>query len=281
MTDPYDDARDLVRRAYRAGHDQPDFDTEAGLAEVLDQGRANEWSRLTQPSVAPADLRIGDEPSEELLERTLDRLRARTGGRTTSALPKIVLTGGPGSGKSALMASVCADLVRADVRTDETRTADVADARVQAPRAIAPERAGTARAETHGTTTIAIDAGRLPLPPDMTLYLFSTPRPPRYSVWDDVIHHAIGAIVVVDTRALSEAFRAIDFLEFRGLPFIVVINRFNGVLYHRPEDVREVLALEPSVPIVACDVRDPETARRTLITLVEHALGTQHARVDA
>jgi hypothetical protein len=52
------------------------------------------------------------------------------------------------------------------------------------------------------------------------------------------------------------------------------------VLAHRPQDVRDAMSIPPSVPMVLCDARDRESAKHTLIELVEHAMRrwVAHAR---
>jgi signal recognition particle receptor subunit beta len=93
-------------------------------------------------------------------------------------------------------------------------------------------------------------------------------------MWDDLVRGAIGAVVLVDTRRLEDCFGPIDFFEARSLPFVVAINAFDGLLRHRPEDVRDALQLGPEVPVLVCDARERESAKQTLISVVEHALAT-------
>ena len=90
----------------------------------------------------------------------------------------------------------------------------------------------------------------------------------------DLVRGAIGAVVLVDTRRLEDCFGPIDFFEARNLPFVVAINAFDGLLRHRPEDVREALQLGNEVPVLVCDARERESAKQTLISVVEHALAT-------
>jgi signal recognition particle receptor subunit beta len=105
------------------------------------------------------------------------------------------------------------------------------------------------------------------------LYLFGTPGQNRFwFMWDDLVRGAIGAVVLADTRRLADCFPALDYFEERGLPFIVAVNRFNGVLTHGGDDIRDALALNPNVPIVTCDARERESTKQTLIALVEHAM---------
>jgi signal recognition particle receptor subunit beta len=129
------------------------------------------------------------------------------------------------------------------------------------------------------TTTVAMDFGRVSLDSDLILYLFGTPGQHRFwFMWDDLVRGAIGAVVMVDTRRLADAFASIDFFEDHQLPYVVAINCFDQVLHHRLEDVRDALTIEQSVPMVTCDARNRESTTETLIKLVEHAM---HQRMSA
>ena len=128
------------------------------------------------------------------------------------------------------------------------------------------------------TTTVAMDFGRITLDTDLILYLFGTPGQDRFwFMWDDLCRGAIGAVVLVDTRRLDACFAAVDYFEQRELPFVVAINCFDGVLAHAIDDVREALVIGPDTPIVACDARVRESAKTTLIELVQHALARASA----
>jgi signal recognition particle receptor subunit beta len=123
------------------------------------------------------------------------------------------------------------------------------------------------------STTVAMDFGRISLDADLILYLFGTPGQHRFwFMWDDLVRGAIGAVVLVDTRRLADSFAAVDFFEDRGLPYIVAINAFDGAIRHRAEQVREAMALDDDLPVVACDARERESVKNTLIALVRHAM---------
>ena len=131
------------------------------------------------------------------------------------------------------------------------------------------------------STTVAMDFGRITLAADLVLYVFGTPGQHRFwFMWDDLSRGAVAAVVLVDTRRLTDSFGAIDYFESRGLPFVVAINQFSNSRQHHPEEVREALAIDPRVPVITCDARQRDSAKQTLIVASRHALG-ELARVPA
>ncbi|MEU6641536.1 ATP/GTP-binding protein [Saccharomonospora sp. NPDC046836] len=127
---------------------------------------------------------------------------------------------------------------------------------------------------TKSTTTVAMDFGRITLHSDLLLYLFGTPGQARFwFLWDDLSRGALGAIVLVDTRRIDQSFAAINYFENDSdLPFIVAVNRFNDELQHDLDEVREALALDPSVPLITCDARNPASTAEALRELVTYTL---------
>ena len=118
-----------------------------------------------------------------------------------------------------------------------------------------------------------MDFGRITLAEDLVLYLFGTPGQRRFwFMWDDLCMGAIGAIVLVDTARLSEAFSPVDYFEAKGLPFIVAVNQFEGGQVYPLQEVAAALALSPEVPIIDIDARDRESAKRALVRVTEYSL---------
>jgi signal recognition particle receptor subunit beta len=123
------------------------------------------------------------------------------------------------------------------------------------------------------TTTVAMDFGRITLAQDLVLYLFGTPGQNRFwFMWDDITRGAIGAVVLVDTRRLADCFGAVDYVEQRGIPFLVALNAFDGVQLHEVDEVRDALQVSAEVPFVVTDARDRESVKDVLVRLVEHAM---------
>ncbi|MGH9132613.1 MAG: GTP-binding protein [Ilumatobacteraceae bacterium] len=128
------------------------------------------------------------------------------------------------------------------------------------------------------TTTVAMDFGRISLTEEITLYLFGTPGQERFHfMWNELSRGAIGAVVLADTRRLTDCFAAIDYFEVRSVPFIVAVNTFDGVRTHPLQAIREAVQVDERVPMLFCDARQRPDVKSALIAVVEHALMRERA----
>lgn len=177
---------------------------------------------------------------------------------------KIVISGGFGVGKTTFVGTI-SDIPPLTTEAAMTGMAVGVDDRGQV--------------STKTTTTVAMDFGRVAVDRSLVLYLFGTPGQDRFGfMWDDLVTGALGAIVLVDTRRLDDCFAAIDYFEDRQIPFVVVLNRFDGQLIHTVDAVRAALQLDPDVPIVTTDARNRENVKESVLALLDVVLSRAIAR---
>jgi signal recognition particle receptor subunit beta len=126
---------------------------------------------------------------------------------------------------------------------------------------------------TKTTTTVALDFGRITVNSDVVLYLFGTPGQERFwFMWKELSAGALGAIVLADTRRLSDCFGSVDFLETRNIPFIVAVNCFDGAEIYDEDEVRHALDIGAHVPVQHCDARSRRSGKQVLVRLLEYLM---------
>lgn len=127
------------------------------------------------------------------------------------------------------------------------------------------------------TTTVAFDFGRISLTKELVLYVFGAPGQERFwFLWDQLFSGALGVVVLVDPRRITDSWYAIDRLEFQRTPFVVACNRFEPSSVSA-DDIRHALDLDPSIPLLECDARSRGSSKEILIALVEHLMAQVNA----
>jgi small GTP-binding protein len=177
---------------------------------------------------------------------TTNRIRRRTAGTAV----KIVVTGPFSAGKTTLIRTISEITVLSTEKgiTDETRSRKT-------------------------DTTVAMDFGRITIDRDLVLYLFGTPGQDRFDfMWEILGEGMLGYVLLVDaTRpdSLDEAVGILDaFRRMARVPFVVALNRADGMDESEEERIRKTLDLDPHVPVVPCDATDRESVKSVLLALL-------------
>ncbi|BAU86021.1 ATP/GTP-binding protein [Streptomyces laurentii] len=193
----------------------------------------------------------GPDPEDGARDWQLDHSRA-------PVATKVVVAGGFGVGKTTFVRAI-SEITPLQTEALMTQASEETDDLTATPDKL--------------TTTVAMDFGRITLDDDLVLYVFGTPGQQRFwFMWDDLIRGAIGAIVLADTRRLTDCFPALDYFESCGLPYLVAVNHFEGTERYAVSDVREALTVPERVPVVIMDARKRYSVVETLLAMVEHSL---------
>jgi signal recognition particle receptor subunit beta len=163
---------------------------------------------------------------------------------------KIVVTGPFSAGKTTLIRTISEITVLSTEKgiTDETRSRKT-------------------------DTTVAMDFGRITIDRDLVLYLFGTPGQDRFDfMWEILGEGMLGYVLLVDASRQDSLDEAVGILEaFRKMarvPFVVGLNRSEGLDEGEEARIRDVLDLAPDVPVVPCDATDRESVKSVLLALL-------------
>jgi small GTP-binding protein len=170
--------------------------------------------------------------------------------RTAGTAVKIVVTGPFAAGKTTLIRTISEITVLSTEKgiTDETRSRKT-------------------------DTTVAMDFGRITIDRDLVLYLFGTPGQDRFDfMWEILGEGMLGYVLLVDAARPDSLDEAVGILQaFRKMarvPFVVGLNRADGIDEADEQRVRETLDLEPDIPVVPCDATDRESVKAVLLALL-------------
>jgi small GTP-binding protein len=122
-------------------------------------------------------------------------------------------------------------------------------------------------------TTVAMDFGRITIDRDLVLYLFGTPGQDRFDfMWEILGEGMLGYILLLDSTredSLEESIGILAaFRKMAKVPFVVALNRADGLDPAGEARIRSVLALDDDVPVVPCDATDRESVKSVLLALL-------------
>src|SRR5664279_3078611 len=178
------------------------------------------------------------------------RTRYRRGGQAV----KIVVTGPFAAGKTTLIRTISEITVLSTERgiTDSTRA-------------------------RKSETTVAMDFGRITIDRDLVLYLFGTPGQERFDfMWEILGEGMRGYVVLVDAEredSIAEAAGILNaFRRMARVPYVVALNRSNGLAEADERRIRDTLGLAPEVALLPCDATDKESVKAVLLALLYSVL---------
>ena len=178
------------------------------------------------------------------------RTRNRRGGQAV----KIVVTGPFAAGKTTLIRTISEITVLSTERgiTDSTRS-------------------------RKNVTTVAMDFGRITIDRDLVLYLFGTPGQDRFDfMWEILGEGMLGYVVLVDAERPDSLVESAGILEaFRRMarvPYVVALNRSDGLDQADEDRIRQTLELPPEVALLPCDATDKESVKAVLLALLYSVL---------
>jgi signal recognition particle receptor subunit beta len=132
------------------------------------------------------------------------------------------------------------------------------------------------------TTTVAMDFGRITVDDTLVMYLFGTPGQERFGfMWDDICLGALGAVVLVDPRRITDSFPGVDYFEANAIPFVIGVNVFDAAPRYPVPEIREALGVSHETPIVECDARNKDSVKMVLLTLLEALVAKARARAHS
>jgi small GTP-binding protein len=169
---------------------------------------------------------------------------------------KIVITGPFGAGKTTLIRTISEITV---LSTEREISAE------------SEARPGKAR------TTVAMDFGRIGIDSELVLYLFGTPGQDRFEfMWEVLGEGMLGYVVLIDADRPESVQEAVTILaafrKMAAVPFVVALNRRSSIDPDAEAGLRDVLELDPSVPVVACDATDKASVKLVLLSLLHAVL---------
>jgi len=135
-------------------------------------------------------------------------------------------------------------------------------------------------ASVKDSTTVAMDFGRITVDEDYVLHIFGTPGQFRFNyMWSILSKDALGVILLVDSGDRDMFDEAKDMLNFfrvkTDAPIIIALNHFNEKEHISEEELRKIMNVPDSIPVIGCDATSKESIKAVLLKLLELILQEQ------
>jgi hypothetical protein len=135
-------------------------------------------------------------------------------------------------------------------------------------------------ASVKDSTTVAMDFGRITVDEDYVLHIFGTPGQFRFNyMWSILSKDALGVILLVDSGDRDMFDEAKDMLNFfrvkTDVPIIIALNHFNEKEHISEEELRKIMNVPDSIPVIGCDATSKESVKAVLLKLLELILQEQ------
>ena len=95
-------------------------------------------------------------------------------------------------------------------------------------------------------------------------------------MWEILGEGMLGYVLLLDVsrpESLAEAAGILDaFRRMARVPFVVALNRTEGVDEVEEARIRQALSIPPTVPMVPCDATDKESVKAVLLALLYSVL---------
>ncbi len=169
---------------------------------------------------------------------------------------KIVITGPFGAGKTTLIRTIS----EITVLSTERELSSASEARAD-----------------KAQTTVAMDFGRIGIDSDLVLYLFGTPGQDRFEfMWEVLGEGMLGYVLLLDAsrpESVPESLTILAaFRKMAPVPYVVAINRSDGLSPDEEAQLRAELDLDITIPVVACDATDKSSVKTVLLALLQAVL---------
>jgi len=124
-----------------------------------------------------------------------------------------------------------------------------------------------------GSTTVAMDFGRLTIDAQLQLYLFGTPGQKRFDfMWEILAEGMLGFVILVDAQRAESVDEAEEILEFfrhvAEVPYVVGVNKSEEDPQGAVDHARKLLRIPEGVRVVACNALDKNSVKDVLVELL-------------